>query len=163
MRFQLVVDGEAHEIEVVRSSKGTHVLVDGAEYRVQSRRGQDGFLVRIGRTAHRVRLHGERAVVDDVDHRISIQEVEGPVSGSKTRATRMPSLIEVRPPMPGRVIRVGVTSGSHVKKGQTLAVLEAMKMQNEIVAPENATVQAIHVTEGEVIPASRVIAVLEPD
>ncbi len=163
MRFRLVVDGEAHEIEVVRNSKGTHVRVDGAEYRVQSRRGQDGFLVRIGRTAHRVRLHGERVVVDDANHRISVQEIEAPVAGTMTRTTHVPSLIEIRPPMPGRVIRVGVTSGARVKKGQTLAVLEAMKMQNEIAAPGNGTVRAIQVTEGEVIPASRVIAVLELD
>jgi pyruvate carboxylase subunit B len=63
--------------------------------------------------------------------------------------------------MPGRVVRVRVAAGDHVKRGQTLLVLEAMKMQNEIPAPEDGIVRSLSVREGESISGDRVIAVLE--
>jgi biotin carboxyl carrier protein len=161
MRFRLVVDGESHEIDVVRDSKRTHVRVDGADYRVRPLRRGDGFVVHIGKTAHRVRFVGERVMLDDADHRVSIAEIQDEVAGAHPKAKRAHAVIQVRPPMPGRVIRVAMSSMSRVRKGQTLLVLEAMKMQNEIVAPESGTIREVHVNQGELIAADRVIAVLE--
>ena len=63
--------------------------------------------------------------------------------------------------MPGRVVRILVRPGDRVKKGQTLVVLEAMKMQNEIPAPADARVTDVRVAEGESVTGDRVIAVLE--
>ena len=48
-----------------------------------------------------------------------------------------------------------------MKRGQTLVVLEAMKMQNEIPAPADGVVKAVGVQEGESIPGDRVLVVLE--
>src|SRR6266705_4484780 len=69
--------------------------------------------------------------------------------------------IDVRSSMPGRVVRVLVAPGARVRRGQTLLVLEAMKMQNEIPAPQDGVVRRLNATEGETIPADRVVAVLE--
>lgn len=52
-------------------------------------------------------------------------------------------------PMPGTIVSVNVTAGQSVKSGEVVAVLEAMKMENEIVAPKDGTVSAIHVSKGE--------------
>lgn len=46
----------------------------------------------------------------------------------------------VRAPMPGKIIDVLVREGSHIQRGESLVILEAMKMQNEIVSPVNGTV-----------------------
>jgi biotin carboxyl carrier protein len=51
-------------------------------------------------------------------------------------------------PLPGKVVAVKVKAGSTVKKGQVLVVLEAMKMENEIVAPRDGTVKEVYVSEG---------------
>ncbi len=51
-------------------------------------------------------------------------------------------------PMPGRVVSVAVHVGETVEIGQTLLVLEAMKMENEITAPKAGTVRDIYVSEG---------------
>jgi biotin carboxyl carrier protein len=63
--------------------------------------------------------------------------------------------------MPGRVVRILVRAGERVARGQVLLVLEAMKMQNEIHAPRGGIVREVRVSEGELITADRVIAVIE--
>jgi glutaconyl-CoA/methylmalonyl-CoA decarboxylase subunit gamma len=54
----------------------------------------------------------------------------------------------VRSPMPGLVLRIEVREGQVVNAGQTLLVMEAMKMENSVVAPHNGTVRRILATEG---------------
>ena len=54
----------------------------------------------------------------------------------------------VNAPMPGTILKVNVTSGQAVKAGDTLCVLEAMKMENEIKAPKAGTVSAVAVQKG---------------
>jgi hypothetical protein len=62
-------------------------------------------------------------------------------SGSGTLVTQMP----------GKVIKLMVEKGDEVKKGQTLLILEAMKMENEIKSAVDGTVQAIHVKTGQAL------------
>ena len=54
-------------------------------------------------------------------------------------------------PMPGNILRIEVTAGQAVKAGQILLILEAMKMENEIVAPRAGTLTKVHVQKGAVV------------
>ena len=54
----------------------------------------------------------------------------------------------VTAPMPGNILDVKVTNGASVKKGDVLMILEAMKMENEIIAPCDGTVKSVNVTKG---------------
>ena len=58
----------------------------------------------------------------------------------------------VTSPLPGVIIEISVKEGQAVKAGQKVAVLEAMKMENEIQAPADGTVTAILVNKGDSIP-----------
>ncbi|HEX9339988.1 MAG TPA: biotin/lipoyl-containing protein [Thermoplasmata archaeon] len=162
MRFRLVVDGEARDIELTRDSKGVAVRVDGAEYRARTKATTDGISVRIGSETHRIRFQGSDVIVDDCRHAISVPEVTEDRPEGTPAATIRGAAVDVRSSMPGRVVRVMVAPGDRVKRGQTLLVLEAMKMQNEIPAPRDGVVRRLNVTEGETIAADRVVAVLEP-
>ncbi len=51
--------------------------------------------------------------------------------------------------MPGSIVSVNVKAGQSIKKGDVLVILEAMKMENEIMAPHDATVAAVHVNKGD--------------
>ena len=55
----------------------------------------------------------------------------------------------VNAPMPGTIVSVNVSAGQKVAKGDVLVVLEAMKMENEIMAPHDAVVASVNVSKGE--------------
>jgi len=63
-------------------------------------------------------------------------------------------------PMPGTILSVAVEVGTAVTKGQTLLVLEAMKMENEIQAPADGTVQELNVSQGLSVNAGDTLIVL---
>ncbi len=162
MRFRLVVDGEAHEVEVTGEPTGFTVNVDGAAYRAKATREGERLSVRIGSHRHRIAIRGRQVTVDGLAHEILTDALgSGGRLDAGSAGSRSGAVLEVRPPMPGRIVKVAVLAGDSVKRGQTLAVLEAMKMQNEIPAPAEAVVKSVGVHEGESIPSDRIIAVLE--
>ena len=63
-------------------------------------------------------------------------------------------------PMPGKILSVAVTAGQAVKKGDVLCILEAMKMQNEIVAPHDATVSEVRVAANQTVATGDALVVL---
>lgn len=162
MRFDLIVDGEAHEVEAVRRGKSLRVRIDGAEYRTFARSSTDAVEIRIGRARHTIRFQGTDAVVDGDPHAIIVRKRHEAAAGRPTpRKGPARAVYEVRPPMPGRVVKLAIRPGALVRRGDVLVVLEAMKMQNEIPAPADCRVRDVLVREGESIPGDRVIAVLE--
>jgi biotin carboxyl carrier protein len=68
--------------------------------------------------------------------------------------------LEIRALIPGRVAAVAVVAGDAVETGQTLLVIEAMKMQNELRAPRDGHVERVAVGVGETIDLGQVLAVL---
>jgi biotin carboxyl carrier protein len=68
---------------------------------------------------------------------------------------------KITAPMPGKVVRLLVGEGTEVEAGAGIAVVEAMKMQNEIKSPKKGTIQKILVSEGEAVNAGDVLAIVE--
>ncbi len=161
MRFRLDIDGERRDIEIEPRADGFEVRVDGASYRIRTRSSADAMDIRIGAKEFRVRLQGETAILDDGVHRFRISEVSEAAPTTGRRASGAGSLVDVRASMPGRVVRVGVTPGARVRRGQTLIVLEAMKMQNEIPSPGDGVVRDVRVSAGETVTADAIVASIE--
>lgn len=68
--------------------------------------------------------------------------------------------VKVEAPMPGTILDVKAAVGSSVTSGQVLCILEAMKMENEIVAPQDGTVASVAVNKGDSVEAGQVIITL---
>lgn len=68
--------------------------------------------------------------------------------------------VKVEAPMPGTILDVKVSVGDSVSSGSVLCILEAMKMENEIVAPKDATVTGINVSKGESVDSGTVMLTL---
>ena len=66
----------------------------------------------------------------------------------------------VTAPMPGNILKVNVTAGQAVKEGDVLVVLEAMKMENEILAPKACTVKQVLVSKGATVDTGATLVVL---
>ena len=77
--------------------------------------------------------------------------VSAPAAGSKA----------VTSPMPGTILEVKVTVGQTVKRGETMFILEAMKMENEIPAPEDGVVASVDTTKGASVATGAVLATLK--
>ena len=76
--------------------------------------------------------------------------VAAPVAGGAT----------VNAPMPGTILSVNVQNGAVVKKGDVLMILEAMKMENEIMSPVDGTIASINVQSGASVDTGAVLCVI---
>lgn len=159
MKRTLVVEGETHELEICRRRGSTVMTWDGEEIPLDiCRVERSSYSVilegrSVGVNVDRIRnadpdLHGFRATAFDGAYEFTLQDprkqlLAEAMAPSKNRAC---SLIHAL--MPGRVLKLFVTPGETVEEGQPLLILEAMKMQNEYVAPAAAKVVTLHVEEG---------------
>jgi biotin carboxyl carrier protein len=78
-------------------------------------------------------------------------------SGAKAVGPARDSASELAAPMPGQVRIVNVSAGEFVKKGQTLLVLEAMKMEIRIQAPKNGKVEVLRVKQGQTVEREQIL------
>ena len=99
----------------------------------------------------------------------SAAPVAAPVQASAPQAAPAPKAapapagagsVKVDAPMPGNILDIKVSNGAAVKAGQVLCVLEAMKMENDIVAPQDGTVASINVNKGDSVEAGQTIITL---
>ncbi len=120
-----------------------------------------------------------RVTVNGVAYDVVVEEIEGgaqaPVAApAPTVAAPAPKAAPVAPkaaagksgatvvkaPMPGTLIKVKVKPGDAVKKGDVLCVLEAMKMENDIMAPADGVVATVEATQGSSVATDAVLVTL---
>jgi len=70
-------------------------------------------------------------------------------------------MLIIRAPMPGKIIQINVEEGQEVRKNQTLAIVEAMKMENEIKSGMEAVVKKILIEDGDLVDSDKVLIELE--
>lgn len=68
--------------------------------------------------------------------------------------------VSVDAPMPGNILDIKVSNGASVKAGDVLVILEAMKMENDIVAPQDGTVASVNVNRGDTVEAGQTLVSL---
>lgn len=83
-----------------------------------------------------------------------------PAPEAKPAATGSEGAVKVDAPMPGTILDVKVSVGASVNSGEVICILEAMKMENEIVAPQAGTVSSVNVSKGDSVEAGQVIVTM---
>ena len=95
--------------------------------------------------------------------------VQAPVAAAPKAASAAPKAaapagaqgsVVVTAPMPGKILAVKANAGQAVKKGDVIMVLEAMKLENDIVAPQDGTVASINAAAGDAVEAGATLATL---
>ena len=107
-----------------------------------------------------------RVNVNGTAYEVEIEEMNGapaaaPAASPAASAPAAPvasgSGESITSPMPGNILAVNVAAGDMVKKGQVLMILEAMKMENEIIAPRDGKVTAVAVTKGAAVESGALL------
>ena len=141
----------------VHGAGGSYMLASGERKCsvTNARLDGDTLSARFDGTARRfnVGIHADRIVVHD-GHRRRVFEHAPPFAFERGEAAGQDN---VRAPMPGRIVVVKVKAGDAVKAEQELLVIEAMKMELSLKAPQDATVASLHATAGEFVEADTVL------
>ena len=94
----------------------------------------------------------------------AVTENQATIQSEKNKDNVQPSAsaegTQVVSPMQGTILRIDVAVGDHVKKGQILMILEAMKLENEILAAQDGVVKEIKVTKGQTVNSKQVLLIL---
>jgi len=72
-----------------------------------------------------------------------------PVQTKETKPKPVTGLSKVEAPLPGTIVKINIKEGDAVNKGQVIMIMEAMKMENNILAEKDGVVNKVHVSEGE--------------
>lgn len=127
------------------------LLIEGKSYQVYARRlnkpeEQDGSIYEISVGGHRFEVHVE-------------DERERAIKGSIASAHEV-SQATVRAPMPGLVLGIPLQVGATVARGQTVVILEAMKMENDLSSPIAGKIQELRVKQGQTVNQGDVLVVI---
>jgi biotin carboxyl carrier protein len=167
VKYIVEIAGRRMEVTV----DGDRVSVDGGspEYaRLSELEGTPVRLVTVGHAVHRViarrdgqrgmfimHIDGRRYAVEALDERTrTIRDLSAAAAGPAGPQS-------VRAPMPGLIVRIDVKPGDHVAAGQGVAAMEAMKMENELRAPAEGKVRAVHVSTGQAVEKGTVLVEFE--
>lgn len=118
-----------------------------------------------------------RVTVDGVAYDVTVEELSETTAPAVSAAPAAPAApkaaapvakeksapagaVAVKAPMPGTVIKINVKNGDAVKKGDVLCVLEAMKMENDIMAPADGTVASVEVARGAQVATDALLITL---
>jgi len=107
---------------------------------------------------YKVSVDGVTYQVQVEDETGEITEVSGGNFGGGAAASRPP--VEVRTHLPGNIYAVLCAAGDRVIKGDTLIIVEAMKMESPIYAPENGVIKSVEVAKGQTVSSGQVLVVL---
>ena len=120
-------------------------MIDGVSSRVHmAKDGESRYFV----------VEGRQFIVKE-----PAEEAEGFRKGEEKTAE---GTLLVKAPMPGKVIKICVSVKEEVRKNQTLAIVEAMKMENEIKASVDGTIKEVHVAAGDLVDSEKPLIELDP-
>jgi len=173
MKRTLTIGDETHELELHRRHGQLFMVWDGEEMPLDIVRVEptsysiimDGHSV--GVNIDRIRcadpdLHGFRASLYDGAYDFTLQDPNKTLLAAAMARAKQGGTGLIKALMPGKVIKLFVHEGEQVEEGQPILILEAMKMQNEYVAPFAGTVKAIHAVEGVNLEIHAPMLTLEP-
>ena len=161
MKYQATVNGRTFEIEINADGR---ILVNGEPRAIDFRELREGELYSL-----LVDHLSYEAVVEERDDQYHVlmagdlYEVQVTDERSRRLASAFMALgdisgeVAIRAPMPGLIVRVPVGEGQAVAKGDTVVILESMKMENELKAPRDGTIRHVNVKAGDSVEQNKVL------
>jgi biotin carboxyl carrier protein len=136
----LEINGKPETIQWKRDEQGIWLQTSQGFFGFDARRTTDDD----GNTRFQLLRRKDAQVTNQIAF---LKAGEGDTSGT----SKVKKNVKVKSQMPGKIVRVLVSVGSEVKKGQSLLVMEAMKMENEIKCPQDGVIKEVKVSEGQAV------------
>jgi len=169
MTYEIEVGGRVRRVVVARAGASFAVTVDGRTRQVDATRIDahtlslivDGVwpkdvVVTPGPGAGRL-----TATIDGVPVAVSLNGTRGRGRGRSEAGAGVGGSGRVSAPMPGKIVRVLVAAGDTVRAGQPLAVIEAMKMENELRAGRGGIVAEVRARQGDSVDTGALLVVIQ--
>jgi biotin carboxyl carrier protein len=144
----ITIDGRKYDIDIKMVEKGVYsILFNGNSYNVELIEGETSKKYIVNTFAR--------------THQVEIVDAETKYLHSRMQGMEHEGENDLSSPMPGKVVKIPVKVGDVVNSGQTLIVVEAMKMQSEFKAKADRIVKEILVKEGDTVDAHQIMLKLE--
>ena len=152
MKYITTVEDKEYTIEIGR---GDEIIVNGDSYQINLEEASESGLLSLlvnNRSVVAVveeQEDGWQVLINGELYGVSVQD-ERAYRLAKARGTLadLSGEVVVKSPMPGIVLQITKAAGDVVKKGQTVVILESMKMENELKAPRDGVISKVHVEAG---------------
>jgi biotin carboxyl carrier protein len=146
--LEIKVDEKIYQVDLMHNDEGIFsILSGGRSYNIE--------LVPQPKTKH----YTAYTFYDSYD--LEVIDAESRYLRNRTGASQMVSDNAISSPMPGKVVKIPVSVGDDVKKGETVITISAMKMESEYKSPKDGKVAKINVSEGSTIEANQVLIEIE--
>lgn len=146
--LEIKVDEKIYQVDLMHNDEGIFsILVNGHSYNIE--------LVPQSKPKH----YTAYTLYDSYD--LEVIDAESRYLRNRSGNTQLLSENSITSPMPGKVVKIPVSVGDEVKKGDTVITISAMKMESEYKSPIDGKVAVIHVTEGSTVDSGQVLIEIE--
>lgn len=165
MIYEVTLAEKIYRVELTLAGEHWKCMLDGRELPVDVVYGQNGVLsLLLGGKSYEVKQEivgtETNIVVGQERFTASVRDPRSFRSRNRAGANEQ-GVMKIKAPMPGKVVRVLAGVGTPVEAGQSVLVIEAMKMQNELKSPKTGVVKRINVAEGAAVDAGQALAEVE--
>lgn len=168
MKLQAGIGGEKYEIEIRRDGERVSARIDDRIYELESSEVEPNvYLLKSENKIYEVFISPQTNQKEPLQVKIKNHEFEinlidpKRLRGAVGAVGNNEGAAEIKTAMPGKLVRVLVEAGAEIKQGESVLVVEAMKMQNEMKSPKDGTVKEIRFKEGATVNAGDVLAIIE--
>ena len=168
MKIHAETGDQKHEVELKREGANVYADIDGRKYELTvSEPEPNVFLFNHEGKVYEATVTPSAKIGGRTHVRIGTNEIDVKLIDPKRLRSVVSEnehgdgLAEITTAMPGKVVRVLVEVGNQVAKGDSVLVVEAMKMQNELKSPKDGIVKDIRTEEGSTVSAGDILATIE--
>ncbi|MCC6722290.1 MAG: acetyl-CoA carboxylase biotin carboxyl carrier protein subunit [Bacteroidia bacterium] len=138
------LNGQAIDVDIIKNNDGTfHALHNGFSYNIKViEKQKHNLIIEVNNKKHNIKLKND---LEDLLIKMGMDNLN---------ENRMD---EIKAPMPGLVLKILVNEGNEINKGDSLIILEAMKMENVIKATGDGIVTSVKVKQGEKVEKNQVL------
>jgi biotin carboxyl carrier protein len=164
MKYQTIVNDQTFDIDINEDGR---ILVNGEERAIDFRVLRQGELYSL--LVDHLSFEAVVEERDDIYH-VSMAGDLYEVKVTDERSRRLASAfmafgetsgeVQIRAPMPGLIVRIPVVEGQAVEKDETIAILESMKMENELKTPRAGIVHRVNASAGESVEQNKVLVTI---